>query len=225
MENALFWKWSMSVVGIYTVFVQKNERHAISHSRISLNHSSELRPFVLYMFECKTNENRRSHLEILVSWQSSILAFNGMYSVQSDYTSTYVRPIISCIYYSNGFEKLFAIKLHRTHIERNPVRLAFSISFAVAHFTFYFGLHDFLNSMLAFFFAWAHQNVHIFSFCLTEKHKSGLKCIFTLKWVLFVCKTLTWTFQDWWQIGENKLSILGNFCQSFKCFEFVSFVL
>lgn len=158
MENALFWKWSMSVVGIYTVFVHKIERHAISHSRISLNHSSELRLFVLYMFECKTNENRRSHLEILVSWQSSILGCNPITR-----RTTYVRPIISCIYYSNGIEKWF--QSNYTELQITKSRAACIRCLLLWHISLYFGLDDFFfNSMFLF-----HQSASKCSFFVRLK--------------------------------------------------------
>lgn len=55
---------------------------------------------------------------------------------------------------------------------------------------------------------------------ISAMHKSGFKCIFMLKYFLFVFKTLTRTFQDGLQIGENKCKILEIFfSQNFKCFE------
>lgn len=46
---------------------------------------------------------------------------------------------------------------------------------------------------------------------ISAMHKSGFKCIFMLKYFLFVFKTLTRTFQDGLQIGENKCKILEIF--------------
>lgn len=165
VNKIILW-WKMHYFGNgacrLSVFVQKNERHAISHSRISLNrscnHSSELRLFVLYMFECKTNENRRSHLEILVSWQSSILGCNPITR-----RTTYVRPIISCIYYSNGIEKWF--QSNYTELQITKSRAACIRCLLLWHISLYFGLDDFFfNSMFLF-----HQSASKCSFFVRLK--------------------------------------------------------
>lgn len=117
--------------------------------------------------------------------------------------STYAQPIItSCIYYSEAFEKLFSTEFRST---TNEFPKGFSpVSFWCG--IFYFScLHDswIPCSLLA-----AMRCIQMF---ISAMHKSGFKCIFMLKYFLFVFKTLTRTFQDGLQLEKTNVKFLKHF--------------